>query len=69
MGHLLQGSSRAFWSHVLRYGFLTINGRTGGFSVEAWATAARSAAVTTPRERIAAAHAQVMIQPEGWDEY
>jgi hypothetical protein len=47
------GSSRAFWSHVLKYGFRTMSGRTGGWSVEAPATLASSAATVTLRERIA----------------
>jgi hypothetical protein len=38
---------------VLRYGFRTISGRTGGWSVEAPATLARSAATVTLRDRIA----------------
>ena len=46
MGHFVHGSSRALPSHVLRYGFLTINGRTGGVSVDAEATLASSAADT-----------------------
>ena len=46
MGHFVHGSSRAFPSHVLRYGFLTINGRTGGVRVDAEAMLASSAADT-----------------------
>lgn len=53
MGHLLHGSSRAFCNHVLRYGFLTMSGSTGGWRVEAPTTLARSAAVVTLRDRIA----------------
>ena len=52
MGHFVHGSSRAFCSHVLRYGFLTINGRTGGVKVEAFATLARSAAAMAVISRI-----------------
>lgn len=65
IGHLLQGSSRAFCSHVLKYGFLTINGRTGGWRVEASMTLARSAVANIPRERIGAARAQTIIQTKG----
>lgn len=54
MGHLLHGSSLAFCSHVLRYGFRTINGRTGGVREEAPATLASSAAAVKLRERMAA---------------
>jgi hypothetical protein len=39
---------------VLRYGFLTINGRTGGCKVEASTTFARSVATVTMKGRIAA---------------
>jgi hypothetical protein len=35
MGHFDQGISLALPSQVLRYGFLTINGRTGGVKLEA----------------------------------
>ena len=35
IGHLLHGGSLALASHVLRYGFLTMRGSTGGVSVEA----------------------------------
>lgn len=40
MGHRVHGASRAFPSQVLRYGFRTAKGRTGGVSVEAVATVA-----------------------------
>ena len=40
MGHRVHGASRAFPSQVLRYGFRTAKGRTGGVSVEALATVA-----------------------------
>lgn len=40
MGQFSHGASRAFPSQVLRYGFRTINGRTGGVRVEALAQAA-----------------------------
>jgi hypothetical protein len=53
MGHLLQGSSLAFCSHVLRYGFRTMRGSTGGWRVEAAATLARSAATIILGECIA----------------
>jgi hypothetical protein len=43
IGHLLHGSSRAFCNHVLRYGLLTIKGRTGGWRVDALATLPSSA--------------------------
>lgn len=49
IGQFFQGSSLAFPSHVLRYGFLTISGRTGGVSVDAVATLASSAAGMVPR--------------------
>ena len=62
MGHLLHGSSRAFCSHVLKYGLRTINGSTGGWRVEASMTPARSAAATTLRERIGAARAETITQ-------
>lgn len=42
MGHFSQGASRER-TQVLRYGFRTINGRTGGVSVEALARAAEAA--------------------------
>jgi hypothetical protein len=45
---------------VLRYGFRTISGRTGGWSVEAPATLARSAATVTLRERIASTNGAEM---------
>ena len=47
MGHFVHGSSRALPSHVDRYGFLTIRGRTGGVrtDADAGATLASSAAV------------------------
>src|SRR5271167_646318 len=35
MGHLLHGTSLAFPSQQLRYGFLTMRGSTGGVSREA----------------------------------
>ena len=35
MGHLFHGVSLASPSHVLRYGFLTVKGSTGGVSLEA----------------------------------
>lgn len=35
MGHLLHGGSLASLSHVLRYGFRTMRGSTGGVSLEA----------------------------------
>jgi hypothetical protein len=35
MGHLLHGVSLAFGSHVLRYGFRTMRGNTGGVSCDA----------------------------------
>ena len=35
MGHLLHGTSLASASHVERYGFRTMSGKTGGVSVEA----------------------------------
>ena len=35
MGHLFHGVSLASPSHVLRYGFLTVRGKTGGVSFEA----------------------------------
>lgn len=35
MGHRSHGGPRALPSHVLRYGFRTINGTTGGVNVEA----------------------------------
>lgn len=62
MGHLLQGSSRAFCNHVLKYGLRTINGSTGGWRVEASMTLARSAAATTLRERIGAACAKTVTK-------
>jgi len=54
MGHLLQGSSRAFCNHVLRYGLLTTSGRTGGWRVEARDTPDRRVATvaTTARRRM-----------------
>jgi hypothetical protein len=42
MGHLLHGTSRALPSQVLKYGFRTISGSTGGVRVEQLATAGRS---------------------------
>lgn len=42
MGHLLHGKSRALASQVLRYGFRTINGSTGGVRVEQSERAGRS---------------------------
>jgi hypothetical protein len=54
IGHLLHGSSRAFCNHVLKYGFLTINGSTGGWRLEAFAALASSTnPVTSPNSRIA----------------
>jgi hypothetical protein len=47
MGHFLHGTSLAFPNQVLRYGFLTISGRTGGVRVEASTTLARSAEEAT----------------------
>lgn len=44
MGQSFQGSFLAFCSHVLRYGFLTINGRTGGWREEACTVAASTTA-------------------------
>ena len=35
MGHLSHGVSLASPSHVLKYGFLTVRGNTGGVSFEA----------------------------------
>jgi hypothetical protein len=57
MGHFDQGSSRAFCSHVLRYGLRTIRGRTGG-AREAPATLARSAARAKLGERIASVNGE-----------
>jgi hypothetical protein len=45
MGHLDHGSSLAFPSHADRYGFLTINGSTGGVKREALTQEARKSAV------------------------
>lgn len=42
MGHFSHGASRER-THVLRYGFLTISGKTGGVRVEALARAAAAA--------------------------
>lgn len=42
MGHCSHGASRER-THVLRYGFRTINGNTGGVSVEALAKTAAAA--------------------------
>jgi len=42
MGHSVQGASRAWLSHVLRYGLRTINGTTEGVSVDAPARAAKA---------------------------
>jgi hypothetical protein len=61
MGHLLHGSSRAFWSHVLRYGLRTMRGRTGGLSVEAPTALARSAVRAKLKGRIARTIARSMI--------
>lgn len=52
IGHLVHGSSLAFCSHVLKYGFLTINGRTGGVNVDALAMLASSIAGMTSCDRI-----------------
>jgi hypothetical protein len=52
MGHLFHGFSRALCSHVLRYGFLTINGRTGGWRFEASTTLAKSAAAAATKGRM-----------------
>ena len=43
IGHLPHGSPLASWSQVLKYGFLTMSGRTGGASVEASAESPKSA--------------------------
>lgn len=37
IGHSYHGGSLASPSQVLKYGLRTINGRTGGVSLEAWA--------------------------------
>ncbi len=42
MGHLLHGTSRALASQVLKYGFRTINGNTGGVRVEQVESTGRS---------------------------
>jgi hypothetical protein len=52
MGHLLHGSSLALPNHALRYGFLTINGSTGGVKVDASATAATSTSTVVRNDRI-----------------
>lgn len=52
MGQSVHGSARAFGSHVLRYGFLTIRGKTGGCRVDAPATLARSAEVVIVKARM-----------------
>jgi hypothetical protein len=49
MGHFSHGLSLAFPSHVLRYGFRTIKGSTGGVNREHSATAARRANAETGR--------------------
>lgn len=47
MGHLDHGLSLALPSQVERYGFLTINGNTGGFRVEAAANETSEVTVAT----------------------
>ena len=55
MGHLVHGGSLASLSHVLRYGFRTMRGNTGGVSLDAphvvvsKAEASTAAAVRYPR--------------------
>ena len=39
MGHFFHGSLLASPSHVLRYGFRTMSGSTGGVSVDEWSFA------------------------------
>ena len=46
MGHLFQGACLASLSHVLRYGFRTIKGSTGGVSNEAEDKHAENTAAT-----------------------
>jgi hypothetical protein len=49
MGHLVHGSSLAFPSQVERYGFLTTNGKTGGFNEEATTDETSDAATAATR--------------------
>lgn len=51
IGHLSHGAPLASCSHVLRYGFLTMSGRTGGLSVEAWIESPKSAPAATAAAR------------------
>jgi hypothetical protein len=51
---LVHGSSRAFCNHVLKYGFLTIKGSTGGWRLDASAALASNAdPAASPNSRIA----------------
>lgn len=49
IGQRVQGASRAFPSQVLKYGFRTSNGNTGGVRVDAWTTVAAAARYVVPR--------------------
>lgn len=62
MGHLSQGGSRER-TQVLRYGFRTINGKTGGVRVEALARAAAAAPIRTFK-RILYASAKALLEEE-----
>jgi hypothetical protein len=61
MGHDSQGGPLAFPSHVLRYGFRTTNGKTGGVNLEALDIAAKgSSAVFKSVQRILADEEQAV---------
>lgn len=52
MGQLSHGASRAWLNQMLRYGFRTINGRTGGTKTEAQAVAASHTSTGSVGSRI-----------------
>jgi hypothetical protein len=65
MGHFFHGTSRALPSQVLKYGFRTIRGSTGGVRVEQLATADRSREAVANAELSHMLKARLLGMPSG----